>query len=237
MITNVRRASRVFFIAIVLAGVAAGANAQDIPRGTIIDEVKCATDPAQTYALYVPSGYSTERKWNLLIGLHPAARGRQMVETYAAAAERYGYIVAGSNVSRNGPWSESVTALQAMLTDLGGRFSLDPRRVYVTGLSGGARVALQVALAGNNVAGVIASSAEEIDGLEANLQDESRHDLALMQLRDRLSKLSSKASSPGDSFERRQARRVLRAVSIGAAGRVKDRGYLALVEEYARLPR
>ena len=82
-----------------------------------------------------------------------------MVEKYAAAAELYGYIVAGSNTSRNGPWSVSVAAVQAMSNDLPRRFSIDPERVYATGMSGGARVAMQVALGKNNIAGVIASSA------------------------------------------------------------------------------
>jgi dienelactone hydrolase len=135
------------------------ARAQSLPRGTIVDDVKCAADATQSYALYLPSNYSPDRRWNLLIAFHPAARGRLMVEKYAAAAELYGYIVAGSNTSRNGPWSVSVAAVQAMSNDLPRRFSIDPERVYATGMSGGARVAMQVALGKNNIAGVIASSA------------------------------------------------------------------------------
>ena len=135
------------------------ARAQDIPLGAIVDNVRCVSDPTQTYALYVPSSYSPERPASLLMAFHPGARGRAMVEKYAAAAEKYGYIVAGSNTSRNGPWSVSVAAVQAMPGDLGRRFSIDAKRVYLTGLSGGARVALQVALGKNDIAGVIASSA------------------------------------------------------------------------------
>ena len=82
-----------------------------------------------------------------------------MVEKYQAAAEQYGYIVAGSNTSRNGSWSVSAASVQAMSADLGRRFSIDADRIYLTGLSGGARVALQVALGKNRIAGVIASSA------------------------------------------------------------------------------
>jgi predicted esterase len=133
--------------------------AQDIVRGRIVDEVRCAADPAHTYALYVPSGFSADRSWPLMIALHPAARGRAMVERYQAAAETYGYIVAGSNNSRNGPMQASVTAVQAMTKDLGSRFPIDPNRLYFTGMSGGARVAMEVALASGKVAGVIASSA------------------------------------------------------------------------------
>src|SRR5262245_53342307 len=145
---------------LLLASIAVDSRAQQPRRGVIVDDVKCEAEPAQTYALYVPSTYSHDRPWNLLIAFHPGARGRLMVEKYRAAAEQYGYIVAGSNTSRNGPWSVSMAAVQAMSADLGRRFSVDAQRIYLTGLSGGARVALQVALGkSNNIAGVIASSA------------------------------------------------------------------------------
>jgi hypothetical protein len=361
-----------------------GARAQDFPRGTIVDDVKCAADASQSYALYLPSAYSPDRPWNLLIAFHPGARGRLMVEKYRAAAEEYGYIVAASNTSRNGPWSVSAAAIQAMWPDLGRRFSVDPKRIYVTGMSGGARVAMQVALGKNNIAGVIASSAGypdsqpratvpfavfgtagredfnylemrqldrkltsphflaifsgghtlppdpvaveaiewmelqamasrlrardealverllekrrrliaasenrvetvhllealvadfkglrdvsadaarlkelsrepevkkalareraaddaesrvlgEIFDLEAVLGNEERREVALMQLRNRLMKMAAAANAAGDSPERSQARRVLRAITAGADERVQDREYRALLEQY-----
>ena len=92
--------------------------AQDLPRGRVVDEVKCAGDPTQSYSLYLPSNYSRDRTWSLLLALHPAARGRAMVDAYRAAAEKYGYIVAGSNNSRNGPWQVSIASIQAMSADL-----------------------------------------------------------------------------------------------------------------------
>ena len=144
---------------LVVACAVAETSGQDLPRGTIIDDLVCAADATQSYALYIPSTYSRDRLWNLLIAFHPGARGRAMVEKYHAAAEQYGYIVAGSNTSRNGPWSVSAASLRAMSADLGQRFSIDAGRLYVTGLSGGARVAMQVALDNANIAGVIASSA------------------------------------------------------------------------------
>ena len=145
--------------ALALSGALLAAT-QELPRGTVIDSVACADNPSQTYALYLPSSYSPARQWNVLIGFHPAARGRAMVDLYRAAAEQYGYIVAGSNNSRNGPMAVSGQAVSAMSADLGRRFSIAADRVYLTGMSGGARVALQVALVdGNNIAGVIASSA------------------------------------------------------------------------------
>ena len=359
---------------------------QDVQRGTIVDPVQCGGDASQTYALFLPSNYSPDRQWSLVLAFHPAARGRLMVEKFQAAAERYGYIVAGSNNSRNGPYAVSAAAAQAMTADLSRRFSIDPQRVYVTGMSGGARVALRLALANKDIAGVIASSGgypdsqprenvsfaifstagtedfnylemrmldrklasphflavfqgghtlppddvaydalewmellamqsrrrgrdaalvdeilqkrrarmasatdltetvyllqaivsdfngladvsteasrleqlsrqpdvkkamkrerdaddnelralREIFELETRLGDEVRRDGTLMTLRERLDKLSRVAAGEADTPERRQARRMLRSITVGASGRVQDREYLMLLERFVR---
>ena len=140
-------------------GVIALALAQEPQPGVVVDNVKCVANPEQTYAVYLPSNYSRARHWNILIGFHPGGRGRAIVEKYRAAAEQYGYIVVASNNSRNGPWSVSAAAIKALFPDIDARFAIDPQRIYLTGHSGGARVAMQVALANKAIAGVIASSA------------------------------------------------------------------------------
>jgi poly(3-hydroxybutyrate) depolymerase len=143
-----------------LAGLFAAVSlADDVPRGQIIDPVKCAADQLQTYALYLPSHYSPDRPWKLILAFDPRGQGRQGVEHLEAAAEKYGYIVAGSNNSRNGPPQVSLTAAQAMWTDVGKRFSINPKRIYTAGFSGGARIAMKVAFDSGQIAGVIASSA------------------------------------------------------------------------------
>ena len=154
-----RTLSRCVVIVLCVSSSGSPVVAQALQRGTIIDSVQCADNPAQTYALYLPSTYSPDRTWKLLLAFHPAARGRLMVEKYQTAAEQYGYIVAASNNSRNGPWAASTAAAQAMAADVGRRFSIDPQRVYLTGMSGGARVAMGAALGNTTIAGVIASSA------------------------------------------------------------------------------
>ena len=142
-----------------LALIPIAACAEDFPLGRIIDPVQCAADQSQTYALYLPSRYSPARQWNLILAFDPRAQGRKGVEQLQAAAEKYGYIVAGSNNSRNGPPQISLTAAQARWSDVGKRFSINSRRTYTAGLSGGARIAMKVALDSARIAGVIASSA------------------------------------------------------------------------------
>ena len=134
------------------------AMVRDLPRGEIVPDVQCAADASQSYALYLPSGYSPNRVWPVILAFDPGGRGRNGVERYQAAAEKYGYIVAGSNNSRNGS-PDTGKAVAAMSADVLSRVSINSRRIYTAGMSGGARVAFSVALASPSIAGVMASSA------------------------------------------------------------------------------
>ncbi len=134
------------------------APAAELPRGTVIDRVETADNPQQSYALYLPSNYSPDRAWPILYCLDPMARGRVPVELFSKAAERDGVIVAGSNNSRNGPTEPVRKAIQALVTDTHARFKVDDSRVFVTGFSGGSRLALDWAQ-GSPLAGVIAVGA------------------------------------------------------------------------------
>jgi hypothetical protein len=73
---------------------------------------------------------------------------------------------------------------------------------------------------------------EEMFTLEARLGTDDGREIALMMLREKLSKLARKAHADADTPERSQARRVLRSVTAGASGRVQDREYLTLLEQY-----
>ena len=120
----------------------------------------CDADARQTYALYVPSHYTPEKAWKLILAFDAGGRGQTGVERFQAAAEDYGYIVAGSNNSRNGPIDVSLAAAEAMgWVDVLKKYTIDSKHIYTTGQSGGARVAIAVALNTGKVAGVIASSA------------------------------------------------------------------------------
>lgn len=75
------------------------------------------------------------------------------------AAERYGYIVVGSNNSRNGAWKVETDSAQAMFDDTHARLAIDDRRIYFAGFSGGARVAALLAQRCKCAAGVLLDGA------------------------------------------------------------------------------
>lgn len=139
--------------------IARGAQPQqqeEIIKGRVVDRVVCKADPLQSYALYLPSSYTPEKRWPILYAFDPGAAGRVPVERFREAAEKYGWIVVGSLNSQNGPMKGSIDASDALWKDTHARFSIDDRRVYTTGFSGGARVAVWIAyLCKNCVAGVI----------------------------------------------------------------------------------
>ncbi len=146
-------------IALAIPGQSGPENSK-LPRGEIIAKVACSTETSETYALYLPSNYSLERKWPIIFAFDPGARGQVAVETFREAAEKYGYIVVGSNNSRNGPWTVSLEAIHALWIDAHSRFPLDERRIYTAGFSGGARVAVAMAQGvSGKIAGVIACGA------------------------------------------------------------------------------
>jgi len=130
-------------------------------EGTVVEAMACRDAPEQSYALYLPARYSPERRWPVIYAFDPGGKGARAVEADEAAAEKYGYIVAASNNSRNGPAQAELAAAQAVWRDTHERFSIDANRVYTTGFSGGAKAATYFALycASCHVAGVIAQGA------------------------------------------------------------------------------
>jgi predicted esterase len=128
------------------------------PPGEIVPRVVCEGEPDQSYALYLPTAYVETRTWPVLYLYDPRKRGPLAVERFREAAERYGWILAGSNNTlSDGPAAPNVAAMKAVWSDTHRRFAIDPRRVYAGGFSGGARSAVLLAQqTQGSVAGVVA---------------------------------------------------------------------------------
>ena len=135
------------------------AGQQVLLPGVLLPKIIAAHDARQSYALYLPSNYTAAKHWPIVYAFDPAARGALPVGLLKAAAEKYGYIVAGSNNSRNGSGQLEGEAAQAMFDDTHARLSIDDRRVYLAGFSGGARLSAELAQHCACAAGVILAGA------------------------------------------------------------------------------
>ncbi|HET9787333.1 MAG TPA: hypothetical protein VFP47_09370, partial [Pyrinomonadaceae bacterium] len=178
---------------------------EKLEPGVVIARVVSTSDPTKSYALYLPTSYNsaaassnaTDRdltqatrdsnsemkaatgrrtpKFPIIYCFDPGARGVVPVERFKDAAEKYGYIVVGSNNSRNGPQALS-EIVRDLWADTHGRFSIDDQRIYVAGFSGGARVAISVGFwLEGKIAGVIASGA----GFPADIPPDSPRSFSL----------------------------------------------------------
>jgi len=103
----------------------------------------------------------------VLYAFDPGARGAAPVERFKEAAEKFGWIIAGSNNSRNGAMKPSIDSWNAILKDTHARFAIDDERVYVAGFSGAARLAIYFGVrCADCIAGVIGCSAGFPEGVE-----------------------------------------------------------------------
>ena len=129
-------------------------------KGQIIDSVICINDTTQSYALYLPSDYSIEKKYPIIYAFDPYATGKVPVSLYKKLADQYGYIIAGSNNSKNGTtWEISQNIANKFFADAGKRLSVNTQRIYVLGFSGGARVANALTIINGAITGVICCGA------------------------------------------------------------------------------
>jgi len=154
-----KRACVVFFGLLPGAGQAIAPPSLQPSNGQIVD-VTCDSDSQQSYALYLPSSYTPGKPWPTIYFFDPGGRGRRPVELYKDIAEKYGFVLAGSNNSRNYS-SEQARSVNAIWLDTHRRYAIDTRQTYVSGFSGGARVAGRMALSCPQceIAGVIANGA------------------------------------------------------------------------------
>ena len=130
-----------------------------VAPGHLVEGMACRSDPGQTYTLYLPAAWVADRAWPTLLVFDPRGRSASSAELFRPAAEELGWVVLSSNDTRSdGPMEPNVRAVQALWGEVQGRWSTDPRRLYLAGFSGGGTLAWEVARRAA-VAGVIVAGA------------------------------------------------------------------------------
>lgn len=132
-----------------------------VTRGAITPKVVCAEQPRFSYSLYLPADYDPAKKWPALFLFDPRGRGPLAAELFREAAAKHGMVLVASNDTRSDdPKAPNNEAVMATWADAHARLSLDPRRLYAGGFSGGARISARIgAVLQGGLAGVIAVGA------------------------------------------------------------------------------
>lgn len=129
-------------------------------KGKVIPTIRCAKDFSVNYALYLPENYSADKKFPIIYFFDSHGDGFFPLEKYKDLAEKYGYILAGSNNSKNGmPWEQNEPQIKIFTDDTKEKINIDAKRIYTCGFSGGSRVASSVAIVDGGIACVIGMGA------------------------------------------------------------------------------
>ncbi len=127
-----------------------------LSRGIVKDTVACNVDKEHSFALYLPKAYNSQRPWPCIIFFDAHARGALPLRMYQNIAEKYGFILIGSNRSKNGtPPEVTNNIVNTLWTDIHHRLNIDTTRTYTSGFSGGSKVAALVAMTNKGISGVI----------------------------------------------------------------------------------
>lgn len=149
--------------------------------GMIHEKVQCSYHPELSYALYLPTtlssvirdtGYRIQRptsgishqssviRYPVILAFDPHGNGMLPVKLYRELAEKYGFILIGSNDSRNGLSNDKISAiLSGLFDEIDARYPIDSNQIYMMGFSGGARVACLAAMKYPRVKSVIGCGA------------------------------------------------------------------------------
>ena len=129
-------------------------------KGKITDSIICQNHTGHNYALYLPTYYSSGKKFPCIFFFDAHARGALPLRLYKDLAEKHGFVLIGSNISKNGvPLQETNETVKVLMEDTRARINIDPVRIYTSGFSGGSRVAASIAVMNGGVAGVIGCAA------------------------------------------------------------------------------
>lgn len=142
--------------------------------GKVHEHISCKANTLLTYALYLPSKCSNRfdisakhERYPVIIAFDPMGDGSLPVKRFSSLAEKYGFILIGSNDSRNmqSP-SESEAIVAAMFDEAENRLPIDTLAIYVMGFSGGSRVSTATAMYRPYVKGVIGCGAGFPSGVQ-----------------------------------------------------------------------
>ena len=133
---------------------------ENFEKGKVLNPVFVKGDSSKSYALFIPTSYSTDKKSPVVYFFDPHAGGHIPIDKYRDIAERYGYIIIGSNNTENGMKMEITNqVIRQVMSDAGARMNIDPQRIYTCGFSGGSRVASNFAITNGGVNAVVACGA------------------------------------------------------------------------------
>ncbi|MGD9993412.1 MAG: hypothetical protein AB7S69_08940 [Salinivirgaceae bacterium] len=117
-------------------------------------------DSLVNYSFYLPANYNGKEALPVVFFIDPKGNGTQPLDLYKDLANKFGYILVGSNLIKNSlPASYTSALFEALMGEVRTRFLIDENRMFTTGFSGGAKLAILFAQQYREIIGVAACGA------------------------------------------------------------------------------
>lgn len=134
-------------------------SAQDflVKKGVVVDDLKVSDTLEESYSLYLPTSFQTERPWPVLFIFDEEGRGKAAAQLFRGAAEEQGYLlVSSNNISRQNDLEQNALIASRLLMHATRVLPLDFQQVSTAGSMAGAKAASSIPLIFENIHGVIA---------------------------------------------------------------------------------
>ena len=128
-------------------------------KGVIIDSVAVSETTNESFSLYLPNSYNAQNASPIIFVFEPSARGSVGLAPFVDSAEKHGIVLVCSNDSRNGSFEKSFSVADNLFKHIFKNYSIDVAQMYLSGFSGGSRLATAIASLSGQFSGVIACGA------------------------------------------------------------------------------
>ncbi|SFB76305.1 hypothetical protein SAMN04487891_102172 [Flagellimonas taeanensis] len=128
-------------------------------KGEIIEAIPVQDSVQNTFSLYLPTNFSTDKKWPLLMIFEMEGKERQAMSMFVQAAEKQGYVLAAPKMRDTVSLTNSMIAVSKSLERTMGMLPIDNDRIYAGGAASGGRFASLAPILLNGIKGVISVGA------------------------------------------------------------------------------
>ncbi|HSI70788.1 MAG TPA: hypothetical protein VK941_11180 [Gillisia sp.] len=133
------------------------AQEMTLTKGAVMDSIPVNDSIAETYSLYLPNDFSTDRKWPVIFVFDHEGRARAATQLFRQAGEEQGYvIVASENINKNESLLNNTRVAARLFNGVLNMIPVDANLIYMAGFNDGGRVASVMPAVYSNVQGVMA---------------------------------------------------------------------------------
>ncbi|MHA7058263.1 alpha/beta hydrolase [Aquimarina sp. M1] len=125
----------------------------------MIDSVLISDKTKETFAMYLPNSVDKSAALPIVFIFDPGGQGKRGIAPFIKTSEAYGYMLVCSNHTKNGPYDRNFEITNRLFEFVFANFRIKQNEMYVSGFSGGSRLASAIAVLTGRVAGVIACGA------------------------------------------------------------------------------